>query len=355
MGSNGSVKNSLEIEGLSHRTQRGTLKTSEAPTTHNSEIHCFREGIIPKYIILPGGRKPTEEEVSIAKKYGLKFAKTQNIREEIDNPKKIEDSLLEHDKTNTERIDIETIKGVRDSLTTPSHGPRKIALFTDSHALFEPTLAILEDAKKSGITEIYSLGDNIGTGPNPREVMELLDEYGVESLTGNHEIYAALGIDDPRVKEHLEHASEHATEEARRNSTWTRAQLTPEQIEKIKNNPEQRVIEIGGQKVLLTHYAYDYNTEHRLQIPDGITHTFQGHRHFRSEDSDITTLRGAGIGLNSGDSPTAFYIVLVEKPGGGFDIEKRIIQYDNKSLRYDIKASDMSSDDKEKIEGWVKK
>ena len=343
MGSNGSVKNSLEIKGISNRTQRGTLKTSEAPTTHNSEIHCFREGIIPKYIILPGGRKPTEEEVSIAKKYGLKFAKTQEIGTEILNPQKIDDSLLEHDKTNIEHIEIETIKGLRDSLTaTSSQGPRKIAIFTDSHALFEPTLAILEDARKSGITEIYSLGDNIGTGPNPREVLELLDEYGVESLQGNHEIYATLGM-GPEV-----------VEEAKRNSTWTRAKLTQKQIETINNNPEQRVIEIGGQKVLLTHFAYDYNnTGHKLQIPEGVTHTFQGHKHYLKEEDDITTLRAAAIGLKEGEAPEAYYIVLVEKPGGGFDIEKHIVKYDTKSLGYDIKSSDMSSGDKSKIEEWA--
>ena len=46
---------------------------------------------------------------------------------------------------------------------------RKIAIFTDAHALLEPTEAALEDMQRRGITEIYSLGDNIGVGPNPSE------------------------------------------------------------------------------------------------------------------------------------------------------------------------------------------
>lgn len=57
----------------------------------------------------------------------------------------------------------------------------KIAILTDAHGLFEPTLAILEDIRKKGITKIYSLGDNIGTGSNPSEV----DYYGVKSIKGN--------------------------------------------------------------------------------------------------------------------------------------------------------------------------
>ena len=38
---------------------------------------------------------------------------------------------------------------------------REIGLFTDSHSMYEPTLAVLEDMRRNGIDEIYSLGDNI--------------------------------------------------------------------------------------------------------------------------------------------------------------------------------------------------
>ena len=54
---------------------------------------------------------------------------------------------------------------------------RQIAIFTDIHGLLYPTIAILQDIKRRGIKEIYSLGDNIGVGPNPSEVLDLLGEY----------------------------------------------------------------------------------------------------------------------------------------------------------------------------------
>ena len=50
---------------------------------------------------------------------------------------------------------------------------RKIAIFTDAHGLYESTLAALDDMAKRGITE-NSLGDNIGVGPNPDKVMDLI-------------------------------------------------------------------------------------------------------------------------------------------------------------------------------------
>lgn len=72
---------------------------------------------------------------------------------------------------------------------------RKIAILSDAHALLEPVEAVLDDIKKRGITEIYSLGDNIGVGPNPSEVIDLLETNGVKSIAGNAEEYVTLGID----------------------------------------------------------------------------------------------------------------------------------------------------------------
>ena len=44
---------------------------------------------------------------------------------------------------------------------------RKIGVFTDTPGLLEPTEAALKDMDMKEITEIYSLGDSIGFGPNP--------------------------------------------------------------------------------------------------------------------------------------------------------------------------------------------
>ena len=71
---------------------------------------------------------------------------------------------------------------------------RCIGIITDVHSLLVPTIACLEDLKNKGITEIYSLGDNFGVGPSPKEVMDLLNEYNVKSIAGNSEDYIALGI-----------------------------------------------------------------------------------------------------------------------------------------------------------------
>lgn len=349
MGSNGNIQNNnTELTYDIHRTQRGILEVSNAPKGYNSEILMFREGLKPKYIILPKDKIPTEEEIEIAKKYGLKFVKTQKVKKEIKNP----DHIEYKDKNNEDKkIEIDSLKELKEKINaTKKEKRRKIAIFTDSHGLFEPTLAILEDARIQGITEIYSLGDNVGTGPNPKEVLELLDEYNVKSIKGNHESYALDGVDV--YKEHL--TSKNAYEEAEKNSSWTRSQLTQEQLEKIKAYPDEYIIEIGGEKVMLTHYLNDINTGEEKDIPEDVKMIFQGHIHFKDDASESKTLRGAGIGYDPENNEyKASYIILTEKQEGGFDITEKEIDFDYMHTYHDINLSNMNESDKEKIERWV--
>ena len=285
----------------------------------------------------------------------MKFIKTQPSNSLVENPQDIDKSLLKPKKELAPQQENDYLKEIQQIIQMGPSQKRKIAIFTDAHAMFEPTVAILEDARKQGITEIYSLGDNIGTGPNPKEVMDLLKEYSVQSLKGKHELYASGGFES--LEEHLRITG--ALDSARRNSTWTRQQLTEEQIEQIQSTPESKVIEIGGEKILLTHYINDYNTEEEKDIPDGIKAIFQGHVHLEGKSSssgiqDVYTLRGAGIGsMSEKDQGTAYYIILHENENGGYEIEKRSVPYDLRSFSYDVNESSMDIYDKQKIEGGL--
>ena len=326
--------------------ERGILETSAALEGHNSEILCYRNGLKFDCIVIPGSREPTDTEIEIAKKHNLSFVRVQELNTTISNPKPItEKKRNEHNhqigEVNNELLPIQNI--LHESL---HNARKKIAIFTDAHGLFEPTLAILEDARKNGITEIYSLGDNIGTGPNPKEVMDLLEAYNVKSLKGNHEMYALGELE--KLVGHI--SSDRIAEEVKRNREYAEKMLTSEQLAKIKDFPEDMVIDIGDKKVMLSHYMRDYNTNEQREIPDEIDRVFQGHVHAAGEEGKITTLRGAGIG---GEKGVAKYIVLTEKPGGGYDVDVNGVMYDERITNYDIIESDMNDIDKDKITSWI--
>ena len=284
---------------------------------------------------------------------------------------------------------------------------RCIGIITDVHSLLVPTIACLEDLKNKGITEIYSLGDNFGVGPSPKEVMDLLNEYNVKSIAGNSEDYIALGIAPFRS---------FFTHEKEESYLWTLSNLSSYEIGIIKLYPHFIDLTLGGKKIALCHFAndirWDYfgenstwayhgnfkrgktskqflytnSKEAKLKIKEAIEGKslsnpriagyldalnnpifegkrvtdydaiLQGHVHFNLSDrlftTKIETLRAVGMGQTKKDLDTACYYVLKEKCDGTFDIEKRLVDFNKNVMLANIVSSDIPH--KEKILRFVR-
>ncbi len=64
----------------------------------------------------------------------------------------------------------------------------KILVISDVHSNLEALTAVLEDAKRYGPYDIkLCAGDIVGYGPNPNEVIELIQPEGFISVLGNHD------------------------------------------------------------------------------------------------------------------------------------------------------------------------
>ncbi|MCF8111999.1 MAG: metallophosphatase family protein [Desulfobacteraceae bacterium] len=64
----------------------------------------------------------------------------------------------------------------------------KIAVISDIHGNAAAFREVLRDMEEAGASAIYCLGDNIGYGPEPEEVIELLRKHDIPSIIGNHEL-----------------------------------------------------------------------------------------------------------------------------------------------------------------------
>ncbi len=69
----------------------------------------------------------------------------------------------------------------------------RIAIISDIHGNMEAFTQVLADIDRSNVDIIYSLGDNIGYGPEPGQVIVLIRNRDILSVMGNHE----LAIEDP--------------------------------------------------------------------------------------------------------------------------------------------------------------
>ncbi len=63
----------------------------------------------------------------------------------------------------------------------------KVAVISDVHANMEAFTRVLQDAEAQGVDELYGLGDLVGYGPDPEEVVRLARRSGLVSVMGNHD------------------------------------------------------------------------------------------------------------------------------------------------------------------------
>ena len=272
---------------------------------------------------------------------------------------------------------------------------RKIAIFTDVHGLLEPLEAVIDDIKRRGITEIYSLGDNIGVGPSPCEVIDMLQYYDVKSVAGNAEEYCTLGMgpylfysDSDKIK----------------NQMWTKSVLGDERLDYIKKLPHSIDLELGSKRVALCHFANDVRVDYYLNNVDKYLYNFnlgegykqfmytnseeqkntilynlnkfginnpkmkgyvsfkdypifcgkkvdyydaiiQGHVHRniyeRGNDTDFYSFRAMAVHFDKDPIDMAFYVIVNECENKfGFEIEKVYVPFDREKMEYTILKSD---------------
>ena len=149
---------------------------------------------------------------------------------------------------------------------------RQDAIFADVHGVLEPLEAIISDINKRGITEIYSLGDNIGVGPSPSDVIDMLECYNVLSVAGNAEEYCTLGV-SPYISSF--------DKDKFINHEWTMSKLGNIRLEYIKNLPHSFDLNIGGKRVALCHIANDVRTDYQLYGVDYYVKNFNDGESYR--------------------------------------------------------------------------
>lgn len=75
---------------------------------------------------------------------------------------------------------------------------RTIAVLGDLHANLSALQAVLAVLELEQVSELYCVGDVVGYGPRPNEVVERIREAGVRCVAGNHD-WALLGRIDART------------------------------------------------------------------------------------------------------------------------------------------------------------
>jgi len=102
----------------------------------------------------------------------------------------------------------------------------KCAVVSDIHSNWEAITRACEEIEKRKVDEIICLGDVVGYGANPSEVLALVRKISSEIIMGNHD----QAIEDVKLREEF-------TDWAREAIEWTAGVLNPEEKKQIRGFP----------------------------------------------------------------------------------------------------------------------
>jgi putative phosphoesterase len=241
------------------------------------------------------------------------------------------------------------------------------AFISDIHGNLPALEAVLADIEgRADLTGIYHLGDLVGYGPWPNEVVRLLRERAVPGVAGNYDSTTATDYkhcgckyEDPRQEE-LSHLS----------YEWTRAQVSQETKGWLRSLPFRVDIRpfgghTAGPRVMLVHGNPVLNTVYWTEDrSDTFCNQMAGHLGARAGDvvafghthkpwhrmvEGVCFVNTGSVGRpKDGDWRAGYVLVTVE--GEGVEVAFVRVEYDLSRATAAIRGSDLPDDFAEHLE-----
>lgn len=226
----------------------------------------------------------------------------------------------------------------------------RIVIFSDIHANLPALQAVMVDIDQRDLQKCYCLGDLVGYGTFPNEVIELIREGEIPTILGNYDLGVGNSSDECGC------AYKTVEEEAlgKRSIAWTNAHTTDENKAFLRSLLPQIPLQLGDLKVFLAHgsprkineYLYADRPDSGLErILDGVNSDVLvvGHTHkpyHRVLPSGRHVINEGSVGKPKDGDPRACYVILEAKESD-LKVEFVRVQYDIEQAVSAIEASEM--------------
>ena len=228
----------------------------------------------------------------------------------------------------------------------------QITIFGDIHGNMPALEAVLKDfdARGLGLQNLYCLGDLVGYGTAPNEVVAAIRERNIPTLMGNYDLGVGNNSDDCGCA----YKSEAAEALGKRSIAWSNEHTLDDHKVFLRNLPAHIPLELGGLKILLVHgsprkvneYLYEDRSDASLErIMDGAEADVLvcGHTHLpyhRILPSGRRIVNAGSVGKPKDGDPRAGYIVLTMN-GDALKVEFARVAYDVEAAATAIESSAM--------------
>ena len=218
----------------------------------------------------------------------------------------------------------------------------RLGVLSDIHANADALAAVLAQARQCGVERLLFLGDLIGYYYRPLEVLELLEEWPLQMIQGNHERMLAAAAKTPDEAERIQE---------RYGSGITEAllQLTAEQVAMFAALPARKEVVIEGVRILLCHgspwnpdeYIYPDAPGRVLErcAEEGQDFILMGHTHwqFTCDVGGNTVINPGSVGQARDEGGLAKW-AIVSLPEKEFTLQQTA--YDPSRLAEEARSTD---------------
>lgn len=125
----------------------------------------------------------------------------------------------------------------------------RIAVIGDIHANYPALRAVIDDVAQIGADALYCVGDVVGRGPHPNEVVDELRRLEIPTVQGNWD--EAVGMD--REQTGAAWATADGEAEGNASMRWTAEAMSDENRAWLRQLPISLRVEIGGRSVSFFH------------------------------------------------------------------------------------------------------
>lgn len=211
-----------------------------------------------------------------------------------------------------------------------------IAVFSDIHGNLHALEAVLNDVRTQAPDRVYCLGDLVGYGAFPNEVIAAIGRERIPTVLGNYD--EGVGFERETC------GCAYTDVESRRlgdlSFAWTKARVTSENKEFLRSLPTEIRFEAEGKQVLLVHgsprkineYLFEDRpaaTFERIAAVAGASVVIIGHTHltYTKMSGKIAFVNCGSVGKQK-DGDTRARYALIDIVADGVHVDFRPVPYD---------------------------
>ncbi|GIK54572.1 MAG: metallophosphoesterase family protein [Chloroflexi bacterium] len=226
----------------------------------------------------------------------------------------------------------------------------EITIFGDIHGNLPALTAVFADMESRGLNNLYCLGDLVGYGTSPNEVIAAIREREIPTIMGNYDLGVGNDSDDCGC------AYTNPVSEAlgKRSIAWTNAHTAAENKAFLRELVDNIPLQLGDLRVVLVHgsprkvneYLFEDRPESSLvRLLDMVAADVLvcGHTHLpyhRLLGDGRHVINAGSVGKPKDGDPRACYLVLSAQ-GRDLDVQFIRVPYDVEAAASAIEASDM--------------